>query len=253
MRSLRAAAESGKMLAVWFRSELGLPMTLKSRLAGQDGPTQRALPADEFLHPIPLAALLFLAANDWWLKPSEWAPPMVTGKLSDVAGLVFFPLLLTATFDSCALLAHRLGLRNDFTLRRWKAALAIGLTGLVFGLVKLSSVGNELALDGLRLIRLEPHIVLDPSDLLALPILVVPWLVARSVIARVPLGRVELILGRLPADDRQAGALLADVVACGAEPVAVESIAKALNSYVNHPSTATANALRDALAEVRTS
>jgi hypothetical protein len=44
------------------------------------------------LHPIALAAIAVLVINDHWLKSAH--PSWVTGKLSDAAGLAFFPLLL---------------------------------------------------------------------------------------------------------------------------------------------------------------
>jgi len=46
---------------------------------------------------LPLAAVLVLAVNDHVLKGSGLLPDMVTGKLSDVAGLFFFPIFCAAT------------------------------------------------------------------------------------------------------------------------------------------------------------
>lgn len=48
--------------------------------------------ADALLHPITLAAIGLLLLNDHVLK-SAWPGP-ITGKLSDLAGLAFFPILL---------------------------------------------------------------------------------------------------------------------------------------------------------------
>jgi len=47
-------------------------------------------------HPLPLAAVLGLALNDHLLKGADLLPMAVTGKLSDVLGLFFFPALLLA-------------------------------------------------------------------------------------------------------------------------------------------------------------
>lgn len=52
-------------------------------------------PADGLLHPVPLAAIALLVLNDHVLKGSA-APGWLTGKLSDAAGMVFFPLFLQA-------------------------------------------------------------------------------------------------------------------------------------------------------------
>ncbi len=226
-------------------------MTLRSRLAGLDGPNQRALPAGEFLHPIPLAALVLLVLNDWWLKPSGWATGFLTGKLSDVAGLLFFPLLLTAVAN-CALLGlHRLGLPVDFTLRRYKSAIAIALTAVVFSLVKLSPACNELVIDALASIGMRPRIVLDATDLLALPVLGVAWLVARSEIARVPLGRIELIMARNKRDGVGVGTLLDDTIVAGANAAHIGELIEALDDYLKSPSDAYSLRLERSLAVVR--
>jgi hypothetical protein len=48
------------------------------------------------LHPVVLAAIAILAMNDHVWKRA--APGLVTGKLSDVAGLLFFPAMLAAVW-----------------------------------------------------------------------------------------------------------------------------------------------------------
>jgi len=47
-------------------------------------------------HPLSLASVALLVANDHLLKRAY--PSVLTGKLSDFAGLFFFPFLLTALF-----------------------------------------------------------------------------------------------------------------------------------------------------------
>ena len=49
------------------------------------------------LHPLALISLVVLVLNDHLLKPLT--PGWLTGKLSDVAGLLFFPFLLLALVD----------------------------------------------------------------------------------------------------------------------------------------------------------
>lgn len=53
-------------------------------------------PGGELVAPTPLAALAVWLANDHVLKGSGWAPAVVTGKLSDVAGLFCFTLFAGA-------------------------------------------------------------------------------------------------------------------------------------------------------------
>lgn len=145
---------------------------MRAWLAGRDGPGVAAPPLGELLDPFALAGVVALALNDWVLKGH--APGWLTGKLSDFAGLLFFPLLLTATFDTVLWLARR----GDFSLRLGKLALAVGATGAGFVVWKLGGL-----LGAAR----------DPSDLSALVMLIPAWLIGRAEVARVPLGRIEVI------------------------------------------------------------
>tara|TARA_R110002073_G_scaffold123819_11_gene268008 strand:+ start:66315 stop:66920 length:606 start_codon:yes stop_codon:yes gene_type:complete len=194
---------------------------------------------------------LLLIANDWWFKPSAWAQGFLTGKLSDIAGLVFFPLLLTACTNCAALGLHRLGLSIDFTLRRYKAVSAIALTALVFSAVKLSPSCNHLVLEFISLFGLHPSIVLDATDLYTLPALGVAWLVARGEIARVPLGRIELIEIRHKRKGVGVGTLLDDIVPAGGTPVHVAELTEAFNDYLAAPSSKGKLRVERALAAMR--
>lgn len=62
-------------------------------------------PGDFLLHPIALGSIAVLVVNDWYIK-QHWPGPFA-GKLSDVAGLIFFPLLLVALAELGALLVRR--------------------------------------------------------------------------------------------------------------------------------------------------
>lgn len=139
-----------------------------------------ARPGDAMLHPLVLGALLLLVVNDHWLKQelARTALDVVTGKLSDVAGLAFFPVLLFSLVE--------------IALRRAPASVRVVLgcvivTEVVFALSKtwlpaaelyrgaiaslqwpvhaLLAVLDGRALPGLVGVR---H-VMDPSDLVALP------------------------------------------------------------------------------------
>ena len=108
-------------------------------LAGSDSPGKGALPVGEFLHPAPLIAMVVLALNDHWLKGAGLLPGALTGKLSDFAGLLFFPLLVTAMADLALLAASRVGgWALDFSLRRYKLAVAAAATAALFASIKLS-------------------------------------------------------------------------------------------------------------------
>jgi hypothetical protein len=137
------------------------------------------------LRPAALLAIALLVINDHVLKAR--APGLVTGKLSDVAGLVFFPLLLAAA-------AEQVGLRGG----RAAVIAAAAATGIAFAAIKLWAPAGELYRVGLAALQWPFHalaalldgsalpalgrvrLVQDPTDLLALPALLVPVALARS-------------------------------------------------------------------------
>ena len=190
-----------------------------SWLAGTDSSTRRGLPANELLAPLPLLALVALVANDWLLKPTG-APEWITGKLSDLAGVFVFPLVLTAAAD-LALYAVLRG-RADFTLRRWKLAVAIAATALAFAATKLSQPVADLVASVTAAVFGRGEVMADRYDLIALPLLALTWWHGRRTIARGPYGRLELA--------RRHGltAPFADAVACGADPEIVAAVHRAL-------------------------
>lgn len=102
-------------------------------------------------HPATLVAVLVLLVNDHVAK-QLW-PGFVTGKLSDVAGLVVAPALLACVLPRRADLA------------------GIVLTGVGFMLVKTTQVGAELASEAWTWLGGPSRVLADPTDLLALPAL----------------------------------------------------------------------------------
>ncbi|GMU08969.1 hypothetical protein ASNO1_52220 [Corallococcus caeni] len=164
----------------------------------------RPFPGSGLLHPWVLVSVLLLVLNDHVFK-ARW-PSWWTGKLSDVAGLAMFPLLLQALWEQASRLRAR-EFRPSF-------AVLVGtvvLTGLCFAATKLSpDAGNAWRwalgalqwpffalrawLAGVRIppVRATQHTV-DLTDLLTLPSLFIPlWLgwrrarEAREQDARIP-------------------------------------------------------------------
>lgn len=177
-------------------------------LAGEDGPEKPGLPLAELLAPLPLLAIAVLFVNDWILKPLSPALPFwLTGKLSDFAGLAVFPLVATAAFDVVLWIAWRAGANVDFTLRRWKLAIAIALTGGVFSLMKLVP---EIALLVARAIGVAfsgARVMPDPTDLIALPALAFAWWWGNKTIARGAYGRLAWAARARPATIYEGAAL----------------------------------------------
>ena len=132
----------------------------------------RTVPGDGLLHPLALAAVALLIVNDHFLKQAY--PGFVTGKLSDFAGLVFFPLLLVAAYEVGASAAAR---RSVIAGRR-ALLLAAGATAVVFVAIKLVPAVNESAarllgaaqaLVTLQATSRPAPFAMDATDLIALP------------------------------------------------------------------------------------
>lgn len=122
-------------------------------------------------HPGSVLALVVLVLNDHVLKQA-W-PGWVTGKLSDVAGLVVAPLLLSA-----ALAALRV---------RRSLPVAVAMTGAGFVVVKASAEGAALV-SALWSVGFPTVMRADATDLLALPALGIAWWVDADVRRRPPVG-----------------------------------------------------------------
>lgn len=120
-------------------------------------PIEPALrPSRALLHPLWLGSLAVLVLNDHVLKGAGLLPGVVTGKLSDVAGLVVAP----------ALLAALVRVRGP---RGWM--LAHVAVGLVFSAIQLSTVAASLWSGAMAAVGFPWVITRDPTDLLALPAL----------------------------------------------------------------------------------
>lgn len=128
---------------------------------------------DIFCRPLPLAAVALLALNDHLLKGSGFAPGWLTGKLSDFAGLFFFPLFL-ATLAGLVFRGARASRLVVFSA---------AATALLFALIKSvpeASAAYELAAGSLRGVGRVRN-ACDPTDLMALPMCLFAVLYFRRV------------------------------------------------------------------------
>ncbi len=202
-------------------------------ISGRDRPGRGTLPLGEFVHPVPLLALLTLAVNDHVFKGRHVLPASITGKLSDLTGIFFFPLLLTALADTLAYLVARVtGARFDFSLRRWKLALAIAATVAVFAPLKLSAGYAHFYVHTLGRLGLPSASTRDPSDLIALCMLAPSWWFGIAHIRHVPFGRLDVIQRARPHHVRDR---LADVHAVSRDTHAVERLMATFRAWLDDP------------------
>lgn len=131
------------------------------------------------LHPVALSAVALLALNDHYLKAAygNW----LTGKLSDLSGLIFFPLFLLSVVEIS---------RAPFT-RSWRVGvsalyLSLGITALLFVSINVHAATADFYARSMQVVLscLGPEgartrYVADSTDLLVLPFLLVPYLLAR--------------------------------------------------------------------------
>jgi hypothetical protein len=106
-------------------------------------------------HPIFLVALALLVSNDHVLKGSGLLPGVVTGKLSDLAGMIVAPVLVAS-------------LVGPYSLARRVAAFA--LVAALFAAVKLSAGAAALAEIAMGAIGVPWELWADPTDLAMLAI-----------------------------------------------------------------------------------
>jgi hypothetical protein len=114
------------------------------------------VPQRVLLHPLWLSSLLLLVLNDHVLKGAGLLPTVVTGKLSDFAGLLVAP----------ALFAALVGVRSS---RGWW--LTHAAVGVVFSAIQVSPEIAALWSQAMAAFGVPWVIVCDPSDLIALPML----------------------------------------------------------------------------------
>ncbi|RYZ57808.1 MAG: hypothetical protein EOP07_08895 [Proteobacteria bacterium] len=121
-------------------------------------------------HPVILLSLVLLIVNDHFLKGSA-ASGLVTGKLSDFAGLFFFPFFAADCF--------RISNQRVFD------GISIG-TGLAFVFLKCSPLFLDIFRGAYDALGLHAAVVQDPTDLWALIVLPLACAFEREVLKRQP-------------------------------------------------------------------
>jgi hypothetical protein len=108
-------------------------------------------------HPVILAALILTALNDHLLK--SYFHNFITGKISDVTGLFYFPVFLYALYD-----LYRAPKSNHEFINIKRLTWCVILSDFLFVIFKFTSMRLWL------MSVLPVKIVNDPSDILAITI-----------------------------------------------------------------------------------
>jgi hypothetical protein len=171
-------------------------------LTRRDPPT----PGDVLLYPPLVVALAVLLLNDHYLKAA--LPGLITGKVSDFAGLAFFPGLLLGAWELILGVSGRWQRPTNRAL-----AVAVAATAFAFILVKtvpsaadafgwalgaaqwLLSLPMRLALGAAPTSITRAVVVPDSSDLVALIVLAIPiWVGASRARSAGDIDRARLAL-----------------------------------------------------------
>lgn len=156
-------------------------------------------PGSALVHPVTLTALVMLALNDHVLK--RVCPGVVTGKLSDFAGVVLLPVFLHALVELAAARVWRRPLGAAASDRWLLGGVVVSL--LAFALPEVSPAAELVyryglggaqwpfralaaLLTGHTLPDVQPvRATADATDLLALPMgLVAFWVARQSAVSR---------------------------------------------------------------------
>lgn len=169
-------------------------------LGGIEQMDESGMPVEEFAHPWPLLAMVLLGVNDHLLKGSGWLPGWVTGKLSDFAGLVFFPLFVTAAMDTLLYLVFKItrGRSPCYSLKMWKLYAAVAFTAILFVPLKLSDTWGTLYIQAMHVLDVFDwfsgfQVTKDPTDIIAVAMFPLVILLGRRFVRRIPLGRLAEI------------------------------------------------------------
>lgn len=155
----------------------------------------RRSPGDLLLHPIAVVALIVVILNDRVLKVNY--PSEVSGKLSDFAGLVYFPLFLVSVIEGARWVMRKrpwelseravwvavvvIGVAMTL-IKTWQPAGEVYRTVMGVALWPVDALGAAVHGEGLAPLG-RAGLVQDRTDLISLVVLCLPLWVGHKVMA----------------------------------------------------------------------
>lgn len=149
------------------------------RTAGE-GHRDRA-PGDLLVRPLAVVSLIVLIVNDHVLK-QRW-PGLVSGKLSDLAGLVLLPLLIISVYEVARAVARRRWCVGDRGVLAVAATVAIGFAATKLSPAVAATYGDVLGWLRWPLIGHWSQVAIsrDSTDVLCTPGAIVVWIESRRL------------------------------------------------------------------------
>jgi hypothetical protein len=136
-------------------------------------------PGDLLIRPLAVVALMVLIVNDHVVK-HRWPGPL-SGKLSDIAGLVFLPVLVISLCELA-----RAAVRRPWRVGDSGVLAVVTLVAVGFAATKLSTAVSATYGDMLGWLRWPltghwSHVAIsrDPTDVLCTPAAIVVWIESR--------------------------------------------------------------------------
>ncbi len=173
-------------------------------IAPEETAHEPALPLTLLVRRWPALAIVVLAVNDHVLKGSGLLPDWLTGKLSDFAGLLFFPLLLVTLWNLACDGVNGVARKQLVSASPTTAQLMLAATaaGAFFTAVQVHEPVADFyarATAWLAFWSDAPRatVTMDPSDILAVPMVFFSFLLGQRAIAKLPPGRLPWIRARL--------------------------------------------------------
>jgi hypothetical protein len=142
---------------------------------------RRRAPGDLLVRPVAVVALMTLIVNDHIIK--HHSPGLLSGKLSDIAGLVFLPLLIISVYEVAGAAVRRPWRLGERGVVAVAVFVAIGFAAAKLSTAVAATYGDMLGWLRWPLIGHWSPVAIfrDPTDVLCTPAAIVAWIESRRL------------------------------------------------------------------------